>query len=146
MKISICTHQSWDKIPKSICENAVWNLCLAVGENEAEALKEPQLWLLCAQGKTLLLHSSGSSDHRVQPPTNAGNAAADPLLSTGAGVHLATQALLLLWGYHKTQLKDPLQESRTVRSQKLLWNLLVTVQKCVPQTNQFQQILESNIL
>lgn len=30
------------KYQKSICENAVWNLCLAVGENEAEALKEPQ--------------------------------------------------------------------------------------------------------
>lgn len=110
--------------------------------------EEVSVWLLCVHCKTLSLHSSAPrvttelSTHR-----KAGSIAAVPLLHcSGAGACLATQALLLLWGYPETQLKDPLQESRSVWSKKLLWNLSVTVLKYLPQNKQFQQTLESNIL
>lgn len=99
---------------------------------------------LPVQCKILPLFICFQSDHRAH--TSAGNTAAVPLLSTDAWAHLAIQALLLLWGYPKAQLEDPLQESRPVCGKKLLWNLWVTIQKCVPQPKQFQQTSESNNL
>lgn len=79
---------------------------------------------LCAVQNSAAALICFPSDHRAQHTPSAGSAAAGPLLSTGAA-HLTTQAFFLLWGYPKMQLKDALQESRSVCGKKLFWNLLV---------------------